>query len=184
VHLHGALLTSWIALFVIQSSLIGMGRVDLHRRLGVFGAALATAIVVTGPIVLVHAMVRELAQPEVDPFWFVIFGVDLVILLDFTVLVGLAFAFRRRSEMHKRLMLLATAAMLLPPLARVPLDLLSTWLVFYACVLTPVAIDTIRHGRLHPAFGWGALSVLASQQLAFFGTQTASWTTFTRWLLT
>ncbi|HYC33589.1 MAG TPA: hypothetical protein VEB59_14970, partial [Gemmatimonadales bacterium] len=34
VHLHGVLSTAWILLFVVQTSLVGAGRTDLHRRLG------------------------------------------------------------------------------------------------------------------------------------------------------
>ncbi|HEX5122653.1 MAG TPA: hypothetical protein VFV97_05335 [Rhodanobacteraceae bacterium] len=184
VHVHGALITAWFALVVVQASLIGARRVDLHRRLGMFGAVLAAAIVGISPVVLVRATAREIATATVDPFWFVIFGVDTVILIDFAVLVGVALALRRRSDIHKRLMLLATASLLLPALARLPLSILATWILFYAAVLVPVATDTIRHRRLHPAFGWGALAVLASQQLAYLGTQTETWKNFTLWLLT
>ena len=184
VHVHGALITAWFVLFAVQAALIGARRVDLHRRLGAFGAALAVAIVLVSPLVLVRATAREIASPDVDPFWFVIFGVDAVILADFAVLVAAAIAFRRQSDIHKRLMLLATASMLLPALGRMPLSVFATWFLFYAAVLVPVAIDTIRHRRLHPAFGWGAPAVLASQQLAYFGTQTTAWKDFTSWLLT
>ncbi|HJU40125.1 MAG TPA: hypothetical protein VJ724_11175 [Tahibacter sp.] len=184
VHVHGALITAWFVLVVVQASLIAARRADLHRQLGVFGAVLAAAIVAVSPIVLVGATARELARPEIDPFWFVIFGVDFVILADFAVLVGVALALRRRRDVHQRLMLLATASMLLPALSRLPLDIAATWLAFYAAVLVPVAIDTIRHRRLHPAFGWGAFAVLASQQLAFFATQGAAWRELTLWLLT
>jgi hypothetical protein len=184
VHVHGALITAWFVLVLVQASLIGARRVELHRRLGMLGATIAAAIVVVSPIVLVRATARELASANVDPFWFVIFGVDTVILLDFAALVGIALALRHRSDIHKRLMLLATASMLLPAIARLPLATVTTWLAFYAAVLVPVAIDTLRHRRLHPAFGWGALAVLGSQQLAYFGTQTQPWRDFTLWLLT
>jgi len=40
VHLHGFLMTSWFALFFVQVRLVAAHRVDLHRRLGVVGAAL------------------------------------------------------------------------------------------------------------------------------------------------
>lgn len=183
VHLHGALITAWFVLFGVQTSLIAARRIDLHRRLGVFGVALASAIVTVSPIVLVRATAREIASPTVDPFWFVIFGVDLVIIVDFAALVASAVLLRRRSDMHKRLMLLASASLVLPAIGRLPLGTVSTWLLFYAAVLGPVVIDTIRHRRLHPAFGWGALAVLMSQQLAYYGSQTGAWKDFTLWLL-
>jgi hypothetical protein len=44
VRVHAVLYTTWLALFVAQSRLVATGRIALHRRLGVFGAALATTI--------------------------------------------------------------------------------------------------------------------------------------------
>ena len=41
LHLHGLIFTLWFALFFIQARLIARHRVDLHRRLGIFGAVLA-----------------------------------------------------------------------------------------------------------------------------------------------
>jgi len=41
VHIHGVVSTSWILLFVAQTSLVAAGRTDLHRRLGVAGGVLA-----------------------------------------------------------------------------------------------------------------------------------------------
>jgi hypothetical protein len=38
LHFHGILFTSWILLFVTQTTLVAARRTDLHRRLGVVGA--------------------------------------------------------------------------------------------------------------------------------------------------
>jgi len=51
-------------------------------------------------------------------------------------------------------------------------------------VLVPVAVDTLRHRRLHPAFGWGAPLLLASQHLTYFATKTELWMHFVKRLLT
>src|SRR5438128_514722 len=45
VHLHGALFSSWVLLFVVQTALIANHRVAVHRRLGIAGGVLATAMV-------------------------------------------------------------------------------------------------------------------------------------------
>jgi hypothetical protein len=42
-YVHGVLFTAWIALFVVQASLVSKGRADLHRRIGPWGAGLAVA---------------------------------------------------------------------------------------------------------------------------------------------
>src|ERR1700689_677043 len=48
VHVHGALMTAWVALFVTQCVLVAAGRTDLHRRLGVVGAVLVALILIAG----------------------------------------------------------------------------------------------------------------------------------------
>ena len=173
VHLHAALMTSWFVLFLTQTCLVATHRVHWHRRLGV-----ALAIVTIGPFVLVHATARELHAPHGDKFFIVIFGVDLVILADFAILVGCAIALRAHSDWHKRLMLLATCSIILPAIGRLPMGPLADFLVFYVCVLIPVIVDSVRHRRLHPAFGWGAPLLIASQHLAFLGTTTQAWRDF------
>ena len=182
VQLHGALMTAWFALFFTQTCLIASHRVQWHKRLGVFGVLLALAILVIGPIVLVHAVTRELHAPHGHRGFTVIFGMDLVILFDFAVLVGSAIALRHRSDWHKRLMLLATCALILPAIARIPalipIGVLGAFLLLYGCVLGPVIVDTVRHRRLHPAFGWGAPLLIASEQLAFYAAHTPAWTQF------
>jgi hypothetical protein len=40
-HLHGALFSCWIILFVTQTLLVAAGRVDIHRILGIAGFLLA-----------------------------------------------------------------------------------------------------------------------------------------------
>jgi len=37
IHLHGALFTAWVLLFLAQTSLVAAKRTDLHKRLGIGG---------------------------------------------------------------------------------------------------------------------------------------------------
>ena len=48
--MHGIAFTAWLLLLLVQTSLVAAGRVDLHRRLGLGGAALAAVMVVLGTI--------------------------------------------------------------------------------------------------------------------------------------
>ena len=94
------------------------------------------------------------------------------------MLVASAVALRRRTEWHKRLMLLASCAIVVPAIGRLPLGPLSGFLVFYACVLVPVMVDSVHHRRLHPAFGCGAPALMATQTAAFFVARSSAWTHF------
>lgn len=164
---HGVVMSTWIALLVVQTALVEFGRTDLHRRVGVAGAGVAVLLVVIGVAAAFDAARRGFSPtPEVTPLMFL--AIPLVDLLVFSILVGTALAMRRRSATHKRLMLLATVGMLTPAVARLPIDALKQvglpafFAVTIACVLLVVAIDTLRHRRLHPAFGWGAALVVAA----------------------
>jgi len=96
---------------------------------------------------------------------------------------------RRRSDFHKRLMLLASVSILMPAIVRIPLRFIQgSALVGFGlidlCVPAPVVFDTIKNRRLHPAFGWGALLIVASQPLSFLLGATHVWTRFATWRLT
>src|SRR5882762_11250061 len=48
LHLHGVVFTSWLALFLIQTTLVAAHRTDIHRRLGIAGGVIATLVVMVG----------------------------------------------------------------------------------------------------------------------------------------
>jgi hypothetical protein len=181
LHLHGAVMTSWFALFLLQTCLVQARRVRWHRRLGVLGGVIALLVVVVGAIVAFHAAAREVQAHTPDgPLMVAILGFDCVNLPLFALLIGAGITLRSRSDFHKRLMVLATLTLLGPPIDRIPIDFIQTnhlhtlWLA-EAFILLCVGVDTISHRRLHPAFGWGALLIIASFHLAFLGASSEWW---------
>ena len=62
IHIHGALFTTWVLLFVAQTWLVAANRTDLHRRLGVTGAALAVTMVVSGAALAIES--ARMARPD------------------------------------------------------------------------------------------------------------------------
>ncbi|MEO6967327.1 MAG: hypothetical protein ABI132_02570 [Rhodanobacteraceae bacterium] len=189
VHLHGLLMTGWFVLFFTQACLIAKHRVDLHRRLGVFGAAYAAVLVLVGLTTVLRFAARGVHDPADGGFAILILGYDLVLLTVFALLVGTAIALRRRSNFHKRLMLLAILGLLSVAIGRIPLDFIKvdvfriTLLLSDLCVIAAAAVDTVRNRRLHPVFAWGTLLVVASTWLAYLGVQTHTWTRFATWLV-
>ena len=187
LYVHGAVMTSWFVLFMVQARLVARGRTDVHRRLGMFGALLALAVLVMGTTVAVTGARLGHAPPGA-PAPLVFLAVPLGDMLVFALLVGAALWFRRRSDVHKRLMLLGCIGVLTAAIARIPLTLMreggiiaafSTTLVL---VLACAAWDTIAHRRLHPAFGWGAGLIVVSWPLRLALSQTPQWLEFARWL--
>jgi hypothetical protein len=126
---HGIILTAWFVWFVVQTSLVSAGRPDLHRSLGIIGASLAAAVIITS-LAVVGGMAPRLQVLFQDPHFdrATIYGVvwgDMASVLSFSALIVSAIAFRRRPEIHKRLMLLASISVVGQALGRI-----SFWPIF------------------------------------------------------
>ncbi|HZC38416.1 MAG TPA: hypothetical protein VE221_07050, partial [Sphingomicrobium sp.] len=187
VRAHGLIMLAWITLFFTQVLLVARHRVDLHMRLGIFGAALAVVVVVADTATLITAgrLGGDHLPPGASAPLFVAFGVFN--LFTFALLVGTALALRKqRSDWHKRLMLLAAILLLDAALSRF-IGVYTSWTVDSSTVrnlfvLGCVAVDTYRHRRLHPAFVIGGLVVFANDYLAIFAAGTHAWGNFATWL--
>src|SRR5688572_25157119 len=70
LHVHGALFTAWMLLFITQTALISSRRVAVHRRLGIVGAILAAAMIPAGVMAGIVMARRGGAPPGVDPLTF------------------------------------------------------------------------------------------------------------------
>jgi hypothetical protein len=187
VHVHGIVMTSWVVLFVTQVTLVATGRTKTHQRLGVFGALLAVLIVIVGVLTAIAGAARG-ATPGPPALQFL--AVPLFDMLAFAILVGTALYFRRsRLDIHKRLMLIAAVNLLAPAIARIPLHFIEVGgpLAFFGltdlCLLACVGFDTIKNRRLHPAFLWGTLLVIASQPLRLMLSGTDIWLRFATMLV-
>ncbi len=185
LHLHGLVMTLWVALFIIQVRLVAGRRTDLHRRMGMIGGVLAGLVVVVGVTTAIDAA-RRGASPGPPPLVFLV--VPLGEMLMFAIFVGSALYFRRRSEIHKRLMLLSIGALMAAAVARIPLEFIRAGgpLAFFGLtdlfLIACIAFDTVKHRRLHPAFGWGVLLLIASQPLRLMLAGTDAWMRFATWL--
>ncbi|HEY3784015.1 MAG TPA: hypothetical protein VGL55_01915 [Steroidobacteraceae bacterium] len=174
VHVHAVVMGGWFALFIGQALLVGLGRVDLHRKLGVIGIGMAMALVVTCAMVTWHAAAAEVAGNQ-HVIFRMILGFNGLSLIVFASLVAAAIAARARSEFHKRLMLLASLCLLGPPLGRLIDNPYLVIASICATIVLCVAVDTVRTRRLHPVFAWGGSSIIALYFWAVWAVQTPTW---------
>jgi hypothetical protein len=116
VHLHAVVFVSWMLLLVTQSALVSGGNVKLHRSLGMWGIAHATAIMMLGLslqlIATRSAMLKGLA-PGTDGLY-----LGLCAFAGFTTMFTLAIRNRRRPEIHRRMILFAMLPVLPPGVNR------------------------------------------------------------------
>ena len=178
VHVHGLVMTAWVLLFVAQVSLIATRRPKIHQQLGIAGGFLAAAVFVVGILTAIYAAARG-GSPGPPPLQFLIIPVGDMIA--FGVLICLAFYYRRKLDVHKRLMLLAGLNIMTPAIARIPLNFIQTNgpLAFFGLtdifIIVAVVIDTIKRRRLHPVFLWGATALILWQPLRLMLSGTTAW---------
>jgi len=159
--IHGLLCGAWMIVLVMQSSLVSVGNVRLHRRLGI--AAIIIAIGVTLSTVWLFVVLWKgwaAMAPEVKA--------NRLLLPGYSLFVALGFLNRNRPQWHKRFIYTGTLLMLEPVLARafdpllVPFmgsltepqieaaflpSLFSIWIGFF---LSLFVYDIAVARRLHP----------------------------------
>jgi hypothetical protein len=195
---HGIIFFVWLALFLVQSLLVASRRVSWHRRLG-----MASAFVLTLMIPLAYAatvaMVRrgfDLSGDQkielhpragfLDPYNASIFNFGDLFL--FAVLVVAAIGYRRRPEIHKRLMLFANIALMGAPLAhllghqtRLPPGIIVVPLTMF--LLAAVARDYLVAKRIDPLTAWMAMVMFASYPIrAVLIGPSMAWHQFAMWI--
>jgi len=179
VHAHGLLFTAWIILLIVQTCLIGIKRTDLHRRMGVFGAILASVMTVVAYFTAIGALHRGKDSAE-----FLIVPLTSVVL--FPTFVAAALLMRRNPDSHKRLMFIATAELLLAAVGRWPvvqyLGALGDYAVTDTFIVALLAYDFVTRRRPHPATVWAGLIFIGSQPLRQWLGGTTTWLTFVHWL--
>ena len=178
VRLHAALFTTWVLLFVAQTSLVARHRVALHRRLGIAVAALGAMMVVMGTATALQGALRGAAPPGIDPRTFL--AIPLGDMAAFTLLLTAALWLRANKEAHKRLMLLAYTAILAAAVARIPgvLPLGPLW--FYGLTFLPVlalgvTYDLTTRRRIHSAYLWGGGLLILSVPVRLAISTTPGW---------
>lgn len=180
-HVHGLLFFSWISLLVAQAFLVRTNRTWLHRRIGWAAVPLAVAMAASGAGVGLHAVGRDLAVMG-EASYSQLIGVltGMAILLAY---VGIAIAMRKRPDWHKRMILLATIAILWPAWFRfrhflpwIPNP--DIWLAIVladSLVVAAMIRDRLALGRVHPAYGIFGAALIADHVLEAIFYDTAPW---------
>lgn len=185
LHLHGVLFSAWPIYLLWQTVLVARGRVGRHRAWGLFGVSLATAMVLVGFAVANDVLATRLAAGYGDAARaFHIASISMITL--FAVFVCAAIVYVSRPEVHKRLMLLATASMIPPAIARLFFaasvgigaglrpglgpprtiaSVLAPALIGDALILAGVIYDMRTRGRPHLVYLIGGVLILAVQIL-------------------
>lgn len=189
LHVHGVLMTAWVALFATQVWFISSKRIRLHQRLGYAGIGLGALIVVVGFATAVRAAKYgfNAAPPGIPPLAFM--AVPMFDLLMFVTFFGGAIYYRKQPAEHKRLMLLTAVNFLPPAIARIPIASLLAlgplWFFGLPTVLTLLCLglDAKRHGRVNWVFLIGTVLLIGSYVVRLMVMTTGPWLNFAAWLV-
>ncbi len=180
---HGLLFSMWVLLFIAQTTLIASRNVAMHRRLGIAGVALAAVMVGVGLSTAIAAAGRGSKLPGLDPPTSLVVPVFDILL--FAGFVTAAVLRRREKDAHKRLMLLAYAAIFPAAVGRLPgVTAMGPAGVFGLAFLPPVfgaVYDRWSRGRVSSIYKWGLAALFLSIPVRLAVASTAPWHAFADW---
>jgi hypothetical protein len=197
IHVHAAVYVGWLALLIAQTVLAARGDIATHRRVGKFGIVYGTLVWILGLIVSIAMPVINVRSglwpmQRGEQFLAIPLG-DMVL---FGAFFGAAIAYRRRPEIHKRLIILAAVAVMFAaigraltnvavllgdpeaPLGGVPARLL----LWYSPVLVAMAHDLVTRRRVHPVY-WIGVAAMTVAFLRVPYSQTEQWHAIARTIL-
>ena len=155
---HGLLMVAWFLVLILQTALVRLNRVQLHRRLGMGSLVIAVGVVVAAVLVALGAYRPGSGESMLLP--------NVVMLINFTGLYAQGLRTRRRDrEAHKRWMVLAGAALLGPSLGRICLATgapMPLMLALWLGLLAPLWVHDWRRPahRVHRATAIGSSCIL------------------------
>lgn len=196
LHIHGMLFFSWTLFFFAQTALVANGRTLNHRNWGLAGVSLATAMAITIVLAAINSikMAEHINLGDVARRFSI---VTLSGLLVFVALFALAISNTRRTETHKRLMILAMIPLMQAATARVFLTFFAPpgaigpppvfvsvppGLVVDLLIVAAMVYDWRTRGRPHPAYLIGGPIVLAVQLLCVPLSATSGWMAIARFV--
>jgi hypothetical protein len=185
VHVHAMLFSAWVALFVVQTTLVARRKISVHRTIGAAGAVLALAMVCAGMMVAINAARRGATPPGLTPLQF--FAIPFFDMVLFAAFATCAIWHRKNKEAHKRFMLLAYVSIITAAIARIPGVLPYGPKLFFPLTFiflaAAIAYDLFSRRKVHPAYIWGGAALVLSVpgRMALSGTHI--WQSFAGWLI-
>ncbi len=175
---HGLVFTAWMGMIVAQTQLVAAGRRDLHMKLGVAGFGIGLLMLPLMYFTSLHSIPRGIHPPyATGAQWS---ALSLIDIAPFALLLYLGWTYRRDSQAHKRIMLIAAARMLEPALGRMPWGppvILTNYLESFMTLVISIGPliwwDWRQMKRLHwvTKFGFVLISVTFIVRYSIWATQ-------------
>ena len=170
IYLHAAVFSGWIVFLILQTALVRMRKVRVHRTIGWFGVAIGVMIPVVGistAISMDRFNIFTLHESGIASFM----AVQFCDMISFTVAFALAVYWRRKPEFHRRLMLVASFALTAAAWGRMPPPWFSdNWFYIGVDFLVFLGLlrDVIVMRRVHPVYRYALPALIAAQSTAMY----------------
>jgi FtsH-binding integral membrane protein len=169
--LHGAVFSSWIVFFILQSALVRTRNVKWHRLLGWVGTGLVALMVPLGVATAV-AMVRFETYRLHESGRYAFLAIPFFDIGVFALCAVLAIAWRKKPEFHRRLIFFATCALLVAAFARMDHAILRVHSLQYLgpdlLLALGVGRDLLVNQRIHKVYRVGLPAYLVAQLLVIY----------------
>lgn len=171
---HGTCMFLWYLLLVIQAGMIRAKNIALHKQLGKLSVALVVGILLTGIWVSVstYARLEDAA----------IVMANIVNIGSFIVLFTFALYYNKHPAIHKRLMIYASLAMLIPAFGRLTKALhineVFSLLFLILLALAPLVYDKKTLKKVQGVTVIGIVTIIAGLGLIVGIGLSESWANF------
>ena len=188
IHFHAVVYVGWLAIFIAQTVFAATGRINTHKALGRFAIGYGVLVIGAGLVAAFGMFTLRVRGGDLVDAQNQLVG-PLLDMIVFAPLFAAAVYYRRRPELHKRLMVVATTALLIAAVGRMPFwgeprNLALIQLVWSAPILVGMAHD-LWSRRLHPVYVLGlAVLWLEGPGARGFIRGTEAWQDATAWLAT
>jgi hypothetical protein len=187
IHVHAAVFSGWLALFAAQVAFAATGQIALHKKLGQVGIWYGVAIILVGTFTAFSQFADRVDAGRIEEAQTRLLA-PLTDMIVFPIFFGAAVFYRRRPELHKRLMLVATTTLLVAAALRMsflgePLPRPMRLMIWFSPLLLGMAYDLIARRSIHPVYIVG-LAALYTLSLRGYLLETDAWLAFSGWLAT
>jgi len=174
--IHSVVFSGWVLFYIAQSALVRARNVRLHRRVGRFGVVLGASLPILGTITTVVIRRFDLQYSELRKIAPNV-AIGLLDLASFTVPFVLAIYWRKKPEVHRRLMLVATCGLTAAAFVRFP-SIFHPWPWYHLAVDLLIALamarDLLVERRIHVVY-LSFLPLLFVAQIAVMSTVVHLW---------
>ena len=152
---HAAAFSGWVMFFIFQSALVRTRNVRWHRRCGWFGVGLGAFIVPLGTATAIAMTRFEVYRMHMGARTYVVLIARMIDMGCFAPLFALAIAQRKKPQLHRRLLFIATCVLLSAAFGRFPYLGTHLGLPYFAedaLILLGVLRDLVVNRRVHSVY--------------------------------